>query len=351
MNKEKEHTTLYRKYRPKTFDDVLGQEQVVRLLRSSIEKNSAHHAYLFSGSRGTGKTSLARIFAKSLNIEDVDIHEIDAASNNSVEDIRTIREEVYSLPFASEKKIYILDEAHMLSSQAWNALLKTLEEPPSHAFFILATTEHHKVPATIISRCQTISFSRPTEAVLSEMIERTAKNEGYSLEKGSAEIIALFADGSFRDAHGTLQKVLLSLEGKEIKRDEVSHILGIPEETEMVLLFNALSKGEKEILFKKVRDIGQKYDMHRVLPLLIRFVRAVLIVRSAPQMKEIFSSEYTKNEWETIEKASEEKKSFINAFTLSLLLDAEINIGHTHMHSLPLELALLRLFEINEKKE
>src|SRR3989338_1191298 len=169
------HQSLYRTYRPATFAEVVGQEQVTKPLEEAAKSKKIGHAYLFAGSRGLGKTSVARIFASAIGCGENVLYEIDAASNNSVEDIRTLTEGVYTLPFASSYKVYILDEVHMLSKGAWNAFLKTLEEPPSHAVFILATTELEKVPETVQSRCQVFEFKRPTRAVLAKMTAAVAK--------------------------------------------------------------------------------------------------------------------------------------------------------------------------------
>ena len=163
------HQSLYRIHRPAAFADVVGQEQVTKPLEEAAKAKKIGHAYLFAGSRGLGKTSVARIFASAIGCSEQDIYEIDAASNNSVEDIRTLTEGVYTLPFQSPYKVYILDEAHMLSKSAWNAFLKTLEEPPAHAVFILATTELEKIPETVQSRCQVFEFKKPTRAVLSKI--------------------------------------------------------------------------------------------------------------------------------------------------------------------------------------
>ena len=163
---------LYRKYRPKTFGEVLGQDHIVKVLESSVETNKVSHAYLFVGSRGTGKTSVARIFAKEIGVSENDLYEIDAASNRGIEDIRALRDGARVLPFDSKYKVYIIDEVHMLSKDAWGALLKTLEEPPKHVIFILATTEVHKVPSTIVSRCQIIkTVNREQSTVNSAEIE------------------------------------------------------------------------------------------------------------------------------------------------------------------------------------
>src|SRR3989344_6780311 len=175
------HQSLYRTYRPSRFEDIVGQDQVVAPLVEQIKAGKVGHAFLFAGSRGLGKTSIARIFARELGTSDRDLYEIDAASHNGVDYIRELTENIYALPFESKYKVYILDEAHMLSKGAWNAFLKTLEEPPAHALFILATTELEKVPETVQSRCQVFEFKKPTRAVLAQMITVVAKKEGYTL--------------------------------------------------------------------------------------------------------------------------------------------------------------------------
>src|SRR6185437_9164706 len=182
------HQSLYREYRPATFADVVGQEQVTKPLAEAVTAKKIGHAYLFAGSRGLGKTSVARIFAKEIGCTEKDLYEIDAASNNSVEDIRQITENVYTLPFESPYKVYILDEAHMLSKSAWNAFLKTLEEPPPHAVFILATTELDRVPDTVQSRCQVFEFKKPTRKALAALCIEVAKKEGYTLAPDAAEL-------------------------------------------------------------------------------------------------------------------------------------------------------------------
>jgi DNA polymerase-3 subunit gamma/tau len=253
-----ESTSLYRRHRPGSFDEVVGQQHVVRTLRNAVEQGKVHHAYLFVGSRGTGKTSMAKILARSLNCErggptvapcgecescvtiaagtSIDVIEMDAASNRSVDDIRDLRERVAYAPAGGRWKVYILDEAHMLTKEAWNAFLKTLEEPPPNTVFVLATTEAHKVMATIADRCQRFDFQRPSLEQISEVLNRVAASESIELDEGAAALIARSAQGSFRDALGTLDQ-LVAYGGSAVGLDEVLEMLGA---ADAELLFGAV---------------------------------------------------------------------------------------------------------------
>src|SRR5262245_37823538 len=222
--KEKRSGVLYRAYRPQGFKEVRGQSQVTGVLEKAILNKKIAHAYLFAGSRGTRKTSVARILARELGVSDKDLFEMDAASNRGIDDIRELREGVYAMPFESPYKFYIIDEAHMLTKEAWNAFLKTLEEPPEHAIFVLATTDRDKVPETIQSRCEVYSFKQPTREILAQIVSDVAKKEGYTLERSAAELVALLAEGSFRDALSILQKVLAVSADKNIDVDEVEKV-------------------------------------------------------------------------------------------------------------------------------
>jgi DNA polymerase-3 subunit gamma/tau len=251
-------TSLYRRHRPGSFDEVVGQQHVVRTLRNAVEQGKVHHAYLFVGSRGTGKTSMAKILARSLNCErggptvtpcgecescvtiaagtSIDVIEMDAASNRSVDDVRDLRERVAYAPAGGHWKVYILDEAHMLTKEAWNAFLKTLEEPPPNTVFVLATTESHKVMATIADRCQRFDFQRPSLEQISEVLNRVAAAESIELDEGAAGMIARSAQGSFRDALGTLDQ-LVAYGGSAVGLDEVLEMLGA---ADAELLFDAV---------------------------------------------------------------------------------------------------------------
>ncbi|WP_445152351.1 DNA polymerase III subunit gamma/tau [Baekduia sp. Peel2402] len=249
--------SLYRRHRPRTFADVIGQEHVVRTLRNAIERGQVHHAYLFVGSRGTGKTSMAKMLAACLNCVNgptiepcgtcescvaiasatsMDVIEMDAASNNSVDDIRELRDSVQYAPVTGRYKVYILDEAHMLSTAAWNAFLKTLEEPPPSTIFVLATTEAHKVMDTVVDRCHRFDFRRPTVEQLATVVQRVAAKESITVAPEAVALVARGATGSYRDALGTLEQ-LVTYSGSSIATEDVLAVLGVADDD---LLFGAL---------------------------------------------------------------------------------------------------------------
>lgn len=336
---------LYRKYRPKTFTDVIGQDQVTKVLESSIESGKVSHAYLFVGSRGTGKTSVARIFACGLGASDNDIYEIDAASNRGINEIKELIEGVRVLPFDSKYKVYIIDEVHMLTKDGFNALLKTLEEPPAHAIFILATTELHKVLETIISRCQVFTFKKPTDLILKNMLLEVAKKEGYKLDAGSAELLSILGDGSFRDALGTLQKVLNFSESKNIKREDVEKITGAPKTILVNDFISAVAdKNLEEGIVTVRKAVEGNLDMKLFTKLIIQKFRMAIILKYAPRLEAEMSGDLSSEDVAFLKEISKkDKEVMMRSSSLSILLEAYQNIDRAFVSELPLELALIKI--------
>lgn len=325
MKDQSQEKTLYRKYRPQTFEEVIGQDHVIDSLQNSIKNNSLAHAYLFFGTRGTGKTSIARIFAKELGTDDQDIYEIDAASHTGVDNIRDLREGVATMPFSSQYKIYIIDEVHMLSKAAFNALLKTLEEPPRHVIFILATTELHKVLDTIKSRCVVFNFNAPTKEHLVPFIAEIAKKEGHDLDDESMQLIAQHGAGSYRDTLSHLQKVF-SIQNTD--KGEIQQLFsGSPRELVeafITTLVNADQKGMLQVL----DDVKAK----QVAP-------ESFISSAVQHVQEIIYSRYAQNNKDT-------NIEDISGLTTKHLLDL-INLRQ-NMESSPEPHTLLSWFVLKE---
>lgn len=340
---------LYRKYRPKSFKDVLGQDHIVKVLESSVSSNKVSHAYLFVGSRGTGKTSVARIFAEQIGISVNDLYEIDAASNRGIDDIRTLREGVRVLPFDSKYKVYIIDEVHMLSKDAWGALLKTLEEPPKHVIFILATTELQKVPDTIISRCQVFTFKKPSDIILKNRILDIAEKEGFSLDNGSAELIAILGDGSFRDAEGTLQKVLNFAKTKKIKREDIEKITGAPKTTLVNDFISSIAnKNLEEGIISVRKASSENLDMKLYLKLIIQKFRMAIILKYSPKLEDEMAGDLSEEDLEFLKTlVKQDKEGILRSLALSILLEAYQNIENAFIPELPLELALIKILGKN----
>jgi DNA polymerase III subunit gamma/tau len=305
-----ESISLYRRHRPGSFDEVVGQQHVVRTLRNAVEQDKVHHAYLFVGSRGTGKTSMAKILARSLNCErggptvtpcgecescrtiaagtSIDVIEMDAASNRSVDDVRDLRERVAYAPAGGHWKVYILDEAHMLTKEAWNAFLKTLEEPPPNTVFVLATTEAHKVMATIADRCQRFDFQRPSLEQISEVLVRVAAAEGIEVEDGAVAMIARSASGSFRDALGTLDQ-LASFGGQRVGLDDVLELLGA---ADAELLFEAvdavLAEDPRGVLLSVEKMTASGRDPAQFARDLLAHLRHLLVTQTVGEVPNTF---------------------------------------------------------------
>lgn len=339
-----ENLALYRKYRPQNFAEVLGQEHVVKALKEAIKTGNVTHSYLFYGSRGTGKTSVARILAREIGCAPEDLYEIDAASNRGIDEIRELREGVKTLPFRSPYKVYIIDEAHMLTKEAFNALLKTLEEPPPHVVFVLATTELGKLPDTIVSRCQHFTFKKPTQQILKKSVIDIAKKEGYTVDASSADLLALLGDGSFRDTQGALQKVLHSVKGKDITLSDVESVTSAPPNTLVNTLITALAEGDlKKGLAASGEAVENNIDFSLFLKLVLKKTRFVLLLRYAPDMKEMIQEELSPADTEFVEKITGEGGSRINSNVLRELLEAYMATTHAYLPQLPLELALVKL--------
>ncbi len=298
------YQALYRKYRPQTFDDVVGQTAVTQTLKNQVITGKLSHAYLFTGTRGTGKTTCAKILAKAVNClhpvggnpcgecaacrgidsgSVLDVQEIDAASNNGVDNVRAIRDDAVYPPVEVKKRVYIIDEVHMLSMSAFNALLKTIEEPPEHLMFILATTELNKVPATILSRCQRFAFRRPTPEDITGRINYVAYQEGIDIAPEAAELLGRLADGAFRDGLSLLDQCASATTGT-LTTDGVFSILGLAGQQQTVALMNAIAQQDASTalrLFSELYSAGK--DAAALLGELSTLARDLLILKTAPK--------------------------------------------------------------------
>ena len=344
--KNENHVALYRKYRPSAFAEVIGQDHIVKAIKGALDQGKASHAYLLCGPRGTGKTTIARIIASELGTSVNDVYEMDAASNRGINEARDIRENIRTLPFDSKYKVYILDEVHMFTKDAWNALLKTIEEPPEHVVFILATTELEKVPETIVSRCQTFIFKKPTDIILAEVVKNTAKKEGYSFEEGGAELLALLGDGSFRDAQSILDKVISYAKDKKISLEDITEVTGAPESTLVRDFISALAEADIERGYTAVRTASaQNIDMKVYIKIILSYLRYALMLRYAPSMKKHMADTLSASDLAYLEAIVQDKPEHISSRTLSTLLSAYQSQRHSFISELPLELALVHIFD------
>lgn len=343
-----EHGALYRKYRPQNFTEVRDQDQIVKVLEGAIKKGEIPHALLFSGTRGTGKTTLARIFAKAIGTSGVDLYEIDAASNRGIDDIRELKEAVHTLPYESKYKVYIVDEVHMLTKDAFNALLKTLEEPPAHVIFILATTEEEKILDTILSRCQVFRFRSPSRAVLAETVTDVAAKEGFTLSPDAADLIAVAADGSFRDALGVTQKVILASGDAIGSADEVATIIGAPRGEILISLLRSLQEGSTEkALAAMAEAVSLHVDMKLFARLILENLRAIILLRYQPAKADILLANFGPAARVVLVELAKTAPSPINSQMLLRLLTATEQINYSPVPHLPLEIAMI---EITAKK-
>ncbi len=366
----KTNLVLYRKYRPQTFSEVIGQEHVVRTLTNALLSKTISHAYLFSGPKGSGKTTVARVFAKAVNCENqnsfepcnkcsscleimegraIDLIEIDAASHRGIDDIRELRDGIRFAPVKSKYKVFIIDECHQLSKDAANALLKTLEEPPAHAIFILATTEIHKMIPTIISRCQRFDFKRLQIPEIIRKLEFISKKENIRFEKSALSLIALNSRGSFRDAESLMDECI-SFCGKtaSIKTGDLKSLLGIVEVEQISKLIDFIvAKNAKEAIsyLNKIADGGA--DLQEFAKSLIYYLRQSLLFKISPELLDLETSGLSEKE---IEKISAQTANFRESDLqkmIGLFIDAENKMKYSPLPQLPLELAIIDI--INPK--
>jgi len=355
---------LYRKYRPASFSEVVGQEHVVKTLKNAIKRGKIAHAYLFSGPRGIGKTTIARILAKAVNCENIkdgepcnecdvcrninqnkflDLVEIDAATHTQVDKIRDIIEKINFSPASGKYKVYIIDEVHMLSKGAFNALLKTLEEPPKHVIFILATTEIHKIPATIISRCQRFDFHRIKISEIKKRLEGIAKQEKVKVEKGVFDFIAVNSSGGMRDSESLFGQIL-SLEDKNITLKEVQEILALADISKTIKLIKLIVEkkyGEAVNYVSEITNDG--YDLEQFGESVVEYCRKLMLIKISPEIKNSFSLEMTEEQITELESISQKMTISQIVKIIRVFIQAREEVKSSIISQLPLELAIAEI--------
>jgi len=360
---------LYRKYRPKTFSEVIGQEHIVKVLTNALSSDETSHAYLFSGPRGSGKTTIARLLAKALNCENrkdgtaepcnqcqscleinqgksIDLIEIDAASNRGIDEIRELRDGIRFAPVKSKYKVFVIDEAHQLTEAASNALLKTLEEPPSHAVFILATTEVHKILPTIASRCQHFDFKKLSFAEIIKKLAYIAKNEEVEIEKPAFELIARNSEGSFRDAESLLDQVI-TLEDKNITVKEVEEILGLVEFTALSKFIDFIIKKDESGAIRHINEINERgADLRQLAKSLVDYLRELLILNIDQNLMNTLVSGHSQDEIKILQEQARgfSQEGLKNA--LKFFIKAENEVKYANLPQLPLELAVVEAISV-----
>jgi DNA polymerase III subunit gamma/tau len=359
------YLVLARKYRPQTFEEVIGQDHITVTLANAISSDRVAHAILFSGPRGTGKTTVARILAKNMNCikgpapipcnecrscneitsgRAVDVFEIDGASNNSVDQIRELRENVRYMPAHSLYKIYIIDEVHMLSTSAFNALLKTLEEPPAHVMFIFATTEPNKIPITILSRCQRHDFRRISLELMSKHMSILCSKEGIDIEDESLELIAREADGSMRDALSLLDQVMACLEGT-IANDRIVDILGVVDRKNLFAISSAILSGNIPAILDILDDIyTHGHDMKKLYSNLVEHFRNLLVVKMGNKISKLV--DLAAHEIDLmVNQVKDISEVYLNQI-FNILFNEETTIRFSAQPKLALEMTFIKMFQI-----
>lgn len=356
------HLVFYRKYRPKTFEEVVGQDHITALLKSSVQRGKISHAYLFSGVRGTGKTTVARILAKAVNClselkpcgkcetceefdsgKSMDLIELDAASNRGIDEIRVLKEAVRFLPFRVKYRVYIIDEVHMLTREAFNALLKTLEEPPEHIIFILATTQPEKVPETIVSRAERYNFKRIPEKLIAELLSDICQKEGVKIEKSALNLLSFFADGAFRDGLAFLGQISASGENP-VKEETVRKFLGAPSKEIIQGLFSSIADKKIENGLFLLREAEKNsLDPKIILKLLLRIFRFIYIFNLGAIFEKELRGELGEDEFNFCAR----NKAILNLNQLETILISLLETyrewPQTYLPYLPLELTLNRI--------
>ncbi len=371
------HLAIYRKYRPATFEDLLGQETIVKILKEEARQDRLSHAYIFSGPRGTGKTTSARLIAKIANCEKrakdpefkkkgepcnacptclgidegktLDVLEIDGASNRGVDEIRNLKESIRTAPASARFKVYIIDEAHMLTKDAWNALLKTLEEPPAYIIIILATTEIEKVPATIASRAQKFYFKLVPREEIVKKLTKITKEEKVKISDEALDLIADYAEGSFRDSESLLDQ-MISLGDKSIEVEEIEKAVGKINFDKIDKFTEFLVKGDEASALKFVSEIADGgFSLSQFLRDVIQYLRRILVLRASPPMENVFKKEMMP---EHLQKLVAQSKNFKQAHVglIKVLINAYGEMRYSQFPRIPLEVAIVEgLQGINSK--